>query len=108
MVHTHVAATAQPFYSGSNSGYDMSVRLYRNGSSIGDAESSYGSAGTVIATHGAVASFNYLDSPNSTSQVNYKVYYKCTGCTGFAYGRVNSNYGDGNGGISHITVMEVD
>jgi hypothetical protein len=107
MVHTHVAATAQPFYS-SNNGYTMSVRLYRNGSSIGNAESSYGSGGTAIAAHGPAVSFNYLDSPSSTSQVNYKVYYKCTGCTGFAYGRVNSNYSDGNGGISHITVMEVD
>ena len=65
MVHTHVATTANPFYS-TVGGYTMSVRLYRNGSSIGDAQSTFGSGGTAIAAHGPAVSFNYLDSPSST------------------------------------------
>ena len=74
----------------STSGNGVYVTAYR---SIGGGASSdifasghnsgFGWLYTAGGDEGAGNSFNYLDSPNTTSEVTYEIYYRVTGGTGY-------------------------
>jgi hypothetical protein len=80
----------------------ISMDLLRDGSSIRVFETVL-SAGA--ATSGQI-SFNYLDSPSSTSALTYKVQYKGSAGTG-EYIRINNYVGSTGDSASTITLMEV-
>ena len=69
------------------------------------------SYGAVATPNGAMwdfspNSFNFLDSPGTTSETTYKVQFLRSNSTGTAY--VNrSGYSAAQGGSSHLTLMEV-
>jgi len=99
------------------------VQLYRGGSAIGDAQGSGSSYSSTVTNQITAAqnsanfsndrrqhmSFNFLDSPNTTSSTEYRVYL-ASDSSGFAYGGVNGHPTSSGGGYgtSTITVMEVD
>ena len=100
------------------------VQLYRGGSAIGDAQGSGNSySSTAIDQYTAALSgtnfqnnrrqqlsFNFLDSPNTTSSTEYRVYL-ASDSNSFSYGGVNGHPTTSSSqgyGTCTITAMEVD
>jgi hypothetical protein len=79
----------------------LHLRLKRNGSTINDSGGNFAVNSTSIPMRGEI-SMSQLDSPNSTSAVEYKVYLSSD--EGLSYVAVQK---DGNSGTSSITVMEI-
>jgi len=51
--------------------------------------------------------FSYVDSPNTTSQVTYKVQGSCRSTIAWAYNRGYRTFGGEGKGVSNLTLMEV-
>jgi hypothetical protein len=74
--------------------------LYKNGTSLTYLEDIYGYSGTV----NAATSYQYLDSPATTSSTTYTMYWKSlTGTTL----QLNNYYSGAGRTISSITLMEI-
>ena len=104
----------------SNNGVGGGLCLQRNGTKIGLANASGSrtrssfsgdlytgdASGTIQMFFNAVAC--YLDSPNTTSAVTYKVTIQNSGnIVKINYEESDSDSNDTNRGVSHITVMEI-
>ena len=75
------------------------ITVYRGASNLGDATQGFApSIYTASSAITAGTSFNYLDSPATTSSTTYTIYYRCN--TGSVY--VNSA-----GGTATIILMEI-
>jgi hypothetical protein len=75
------------------------VTVYRGATNLGDATQGFApSVYTASSAITAGASFNYLDSPATTSSTTYTIYYRCN--TGTVY--FNSA-----GGTATIILMEI-
>lgn len=88
---------------GAASGGITDVPVLRNGSTIGNVPFTFYDNGDGNTIHGA--SYNYLDSPATTSAVTYKLQWRNQGGT-TTYLNANRS-GGGNTRTSSITVMEV-
>ena len=103
---------------GSNTGYGVFIRLYKDGSNISGATATNVSSRYGVFTGGRTENTTntqgyagqYLDTAGSTSSITYQPYW--TGEGGFGTLYLNSAYGNPDGGaylhtISSITLMEV-
>lgn len=82
-----------------STGNSVNLRLVRNGTSIGVFAIATGYTG-VLSQNIVTASFNYLDSPATTSALTYKVQFANYANSGTVYVQANND-------ISAITLMEI-
>lgn len=82
-----------------NTGNSVNLRLVRNGTSIGVFAIATGYTGA-LSQNIVTASFNYLDSPATTSALTYKVEFANYANSGTVYVQANND-------ISAITLMEI-
>jgi hypothetical protein len=84
----------------SGSATGNNITLYRDSTNLGDSTrgitSLYSGAGTITAPF----NINLLDSPSTTSQVTYKIYFK-------AHSGSHAQYISRDGGDSFITALEI-
>ena len=84
----------------SGSATGNNITLYRDSTNLGDSTrgitSLYSGAGTITAPF----NINLLDSPSTTSQVTYKIYFK-------AYSGAHAQYISRDGSDSFITAVEI-
>ena len=96
-----------------NTGRNNSIRLLRDSTVIGN--STAGSSQNAQTDHRTISDTNchpftmlFLDSPNTTSAVTYKLQWAIEGSGGNATGYyLNRDQYASQGAVSHITVMEV-
>jgi len=84
---------------GSGSGLGYMATVFRDSTNLGDAD--YGFTSYLVINNSPANrtfAFNYLDSPNTLSQITYQVKFKVDSGTGTL---------SQNGATSHITVMEI-
>jgi hypothetical protein len=91
-------------YSNSTTTQNTYFRLMRDSTSIGNGADDVCFGGRMGTTSGVqTGSINYIDSPNTTSQITYKFQIRVDGGTG----RVNERGSTGQDYSSHITVIEL-
>lgn len=76
--------------------------LYKNGSAVFNVMSNTGYANSSTADRSWVLSFNYLDSPASTSALTYALYIATNSGVGTVYAQI-----DGAGNNASIVLMEI-
>lgn len=76
--------------------------LYKNGSALFYVMSNTGYANPSTADRSWIVSFNYLDSPASTSALTYALYFAQNSGSGTVYAQI-----DGTGNTGSITLMEI-
>ncbi len=84
---------------GTSGGWDFWATIYRDATNLGSSTglaTCFGGSNTEANN----ASMIYLDSPNTSSQITYKVYHRTNSGNG-------NNYINWSGGTGVITVMEI-
>jgi len=82
----------------SSTGEHVSLQLYRDSTALGDSNWGFGSLYSAAGAILGITSGNYLDSPNSDTSVQYKLWHFVNGGTGTSCM---------NGGKATITLMEI-
>ena len=71
-------------YANSSSGFNYVPTIYRDSTNLAETDAQgFGSMRAGGSTLGAFVSMAYLDSPSSTSEIDYKYYFKISAGTGY-------------------------
>jgi hypothetical protein len=79
----------------------MNVTIYRDSTNLGQATRGMGTFTVGADTLSTPHSFHYLDSPSSSSQLNYKAYYRSDDGSTTVY------FSTGSAGTMSLTAMEI-
>mgnify|MGYP003659374651 CR=1 FL=1 len=77
-------------FNGTASGFNYVPTIYRDTTNLGHADNGFGSIRAGGSTLGSFVALAYLDSPSSTSELDYKYYFKVSAGTGYMSYNVNS------------------
>lgn len=97
-----IALVHNPLRCSNGSYYGAGLFLYRNGSAVFNVMSNLGYRAPSTADVSWLASFNYCDTPSSTSALTYTMYF----CSAISGSTVSAQI-DGTGNNSSIILMEI-